>query len=81
MQMKIPGDHVLRGWAMVHAGWLLNRCHLTSGNGVTAYMAVRGRPYKDRICAFGEEVYTLDSLRTTYQCQWYVKSPMQNLKE
>jgi len=39
MQMKIPEDHVLRGWAMIHAGWLLNRCHLTSGKGVTAYMA------------------------------------------
>jgi hypothetical protein len=70
MQMKIPEDHVLRGWAMVHVGWLLNRCHLTSGNGVTAYMAVRGRRYKGRVCAFGEEVYTLDSLRKTYQCQW-----------
>ena len=69
MQMKIPEDHVLRGWAMVHAGWLRNRCHLTSGNGVTAYMAVRGSRYKGRVCAFGEEVYTLDSLRKTYQCQ------------
>ena len=41
----IPEEHVLRGWAMVHAAWLLNRYHLTSSNGVTAYMAVRGRPY------------------------------------
>ena len=68
--MKTPEDHVLRGWAMIHAGWLPNRCHLTSGKGVTAYMAVRGRPYKGRDCALGGEVYTLDSLRKTYQCQW-----------
>lgn len=61
MQMKIPDDHVLRAWAMVHGSWLLNRYHLTSSNGVTAYMAVRGRPYKGRVCAFGEEVYALDS--------------------
>ena len=50
--------------------WLLNRYHLTSGNGVTAYMAVCGRPYKGRVCAFGEEVYALDSLQQKYQCQW-----------
>ena len=70
MQMKIPDDHVLRAWAMVHGSWLLNRYHLTSSNGVTAYMAVRGRPYKGRVCAFGEEVYALDSLQQKYQCQW-----------
>ena len=56
MQMKIPDGHVLQAWAMVHGCWLLNRYHLTSSNGVTAYMAVRGRPYKGRVCAFGEEV-------------------------
>jgi hypothetical protein len=70
MQMKLAEDHVLRGWAMVHAGWLLNRYHLTSSSGITAYMAVRGRPYKGRVCAFGEEVYALDSLQQKYQCQW-----------
>ena len=70
MEMKLAEDHVLRGWAMVHAGWLLNRYHLTSSSGITAYMAVRGRPYKGRVCAFGEEVYALDSLQQKYQCQW-----------
>jgi hypothetical protein len=68
--MKLAEDHVLRGWAMVHAGWLLNRYHLTSSSGITAYMSVRGRPYKGRVCAFGEEVYALDSLQQKYQCQW-----------
>ena len=66
----IPEEHVLRGWAMVHAAWLLNRYHLTSSNGVTAYMAVRGRPYRGRVCSFGEEVYGLDSLQQKYQRQW-----------
>ena len=70
MDMKIPEDHALQGWAMVHAGRLLNRYHITSSNGITAYMGVRGRPYKGRVCAFGEEVYALDSLQQKYQCQW-----------
>ena len=33
-------------------------------------MAVRGRPYRGRVCSFGEEVYGLDSLQQKYQCQW-----------
>ena len=57
--MVIPEDHVLRGWFVVHAGWLLNRFHVTSTNGVTAFMALRGRPYRERVCAFGEVVYAL----------------------
>ena len=46
MKMNIPDGHALHGCIMVHAGWLLNRYHLTSGNGVTAYMVVRGDPTK-----------------------------------
>lgn len=33
-------------------------------------MAMRGRPYRGRVCAFGEDVYALDSLQQKYQCQW-----------
>ena len=39
MEMVIPEDHVLGGWSVVHAGWLLSRFHVTSANGVTAFMA------------------------------------------
>lgn len=69
MEMPIPEDHALQ-WAIVFAGWLLKRYHITSSNGITAYMGVRGRPYKTRVGAFGEEVYALDSLQQKYQCQW-----------
>ena len=70
MQMKLPEAHVLHGWAIVHAGWLLNRYHLSSSTGITAFMGVRGRPYRGRVCSFGEEVYGLDSLQLKFQCQW-----------
>eukprot|EP00435_Cladocopium_sp_Y103_P025443 s995_g6.t1 len=70
MQASIPEEHVLRAWAMILAGWLLNRYHLIASNGITAFMAVKGRPYRGRVCAFGEEVYALDSLQKKYQCQW-----------
>ena len=70
MEMKIAEDRALQGWAMVHAGWLLSRYRITSSNGITAYMGVRGRQFKGRVCAFGEEVYALDSLQQKYQCQW-----------
>eukprot|EP00435_Cladocopium_sp_Y103_P043647 s2238_g12.t1 len=70
MALRIPESHVLQGWSFVHAAWLLNRYHLSSSTGVTAFMAVRGRPYKGRVCAFGEEVFALDSLQQKYQCQW-----------
>eukprot|EP00435_Cladocopium_sp_Y103_P023304 s2901_g5.t1 len=70
IQAVIPESHPLRGWAMIHAAWLLNRFHITSSNGIAAFMAVRGRPYRGRVCAFGEEVYALDSLQQKYQCQW-----------
>ena len=33
-------------------------------------MALRGRPYRGRICAFGEEVYALDPLQVKYATQW-----------
>ena len=70
MQMKLPGADVLHGWAIVHAGWWLNRYHLSSSTGITAFMGVRGRPYRGRVCSFGEEVYGLDSLQLKFQCQW-----------
>ena len=70
MEMVIPEDHVIRGWAIVEAGWLVNRFHVTTTNGVTAIMSLRGRPYRGTVFAFGEEVYALDSFQQKHQCQW-----------
>ena len=70
IKAKLKPDHVLHSWAIIHAAWLLNRFHIANATGVTAFMAVRGRPYKGRICNFGSEVYALDALRQKYQSQW-----------
>ena len=51
MQMKLSETHVLHGWAIVHAGWLLTRYHhLSSSIGITVFMGVKGRPYRGRVC-------------------------------
>ena len=39
--LRDPEDHPLQGWAMVHAGWLLNRYHITSSTGITAFKSSR----------------------------------------
>ena len=73
MQVKFPSEHPLRGWSVVHGAWLLNRYHISSSTGTTAFMSLRGRPYKGRVCAFGEEVFALDSLdplQAKYSTQW-----------
>ena len=70
MRVCFPPDHVLRGWSVLHGAWLLNRYHVSSSTGTTAFMALRGRPYRGRICAFGEEVYALDPLQAKYAAQW-----------
>ncbi|CAK8995861.1 Retrovirus-related Pol polyprotein from transposon TNT 1-94 [Includes: Protease [Durusdinium trenchii] len=62
--------HVLQAWSMVHACWLLNRYHVTSATGMTAYLSVKGRPYKGRVCCFGESVHGLDPLQAKYKSQW-----------
>ena len=67
---KFPKDHVMHAWAMIHGAWLLNRYHMSSSTGVTAHMSLRGRPYKGRVCAFGEEVFALDPLQLKYNIQW-----------
>ena len=63
-------EHVLRSWAMTHAAWLLNRFHVSAVTGVTAFMSLRGRPYKGRVCLFAQMVYALDALQAKYTAQW-----------
>ena len=70
MQVKFPSEHPLRGWSVVHGAWLLNRYHISSSTGTTAFTSLRGRPYKGRVCAFGEEVFALDPLQAKYSTQW-----------
>ena len=70
MKVKFPSEHPLRAWAVIHGAWLLNRYHVASPTGTTAFMSLRGRPYKGRICAFGEEVFALDPLQAKYSTQW-----------
>ena len=61
---------VLHSWALMHASWLLNRYHVSNSTGVTAYMSVKGRPYRGRVCCFGELVHGLDPLQAKYRSQW-----------
>ena len=70
MRVKFPSEHPLRAWAVIHGAWLLNRYHVASSTGTTAFMSLCGRPYKGRICAFGEEVFALDPLQAKYSTQW-----------
>ena len=63
-------QHVLQSWALIHACWLLNRYHVTSSTGMTAYLSVKGRPYRGRVCCFGETVHGLDPLQAKYKSQW-----------
>ena len=59
MWLKFPGDHPLRAWSVTHGAWLLKSYHVASSRGTTAFMSLRGRPYRGRICAFGEEGFRL----------------------
>lgn len=70
MKVKFPDDHPLRAWAVIHGAWLLNRYHISSSTGTTAFMSLRGRPYREKVCAFGEEVFALDPLQAKYSTQW-----------
>ena len=70
MRVKFAPEHPLRGWSVIHGAWLLNRFHIASSIGTTAFMSLRGRPYKGRVCAFGEEVFALDPLQAKYSSQW-----------
>lgn len=36
---------------------------MTSATGMTAYLSVKGRPYRGRVCCFGETVLGLDPLQ------------------
>ena len=69
-KVKFRAEHPLRAWAVIHGAWLLNRYHTSSSTGTTAFMSLRGRPYKGRIYAFGEEMFALDPLQAKYSTQW-----------
>ena len=64
---EISQEHPLRGWSVMHGAWLLNRYHISSSTCTTASMSLRGRPYKGKICAFGEQVFALPA---KYVSQW-----------
>jgi len=63
LRVKFPAEHPLRGWSVIHGAWLLNRYHVASSLGTTAFMSLRGRPCKG---AFGEVVFALDPLQAKY---------------
>lgn len=42
---------VFQSWALVHACWLLNRYHVKSATGTTAYLSVKGRHTKTECAA------------------------------
>ena len=68
--IAIPKEHVLHAWSMHHSAWLLNRFHIPDTTGITAYMSLRGRGYKGRVCTFATTVYGLDPLQAKYNAQW-----------
>eukprot|EP00435_Cladocopium_sp_Y103_P037670 s676_g10.t1 len=70
MKVKFAEEHPLRPWAVIHGAWLLSRCHVASSTATPAFMSLRSRPYKGRVCAFGEEVFALDPLQAKYNTQW-----------
>ena len=70
MKVKFPAEHPPRAWAIIHGAWLLNRFHVSSPTATTAFMSLRGRPYRGRVCAFGEEAFALDPLQAKYSTQW-----------
>ena len=69
-RIVLEEKHFLHAWAMSHAAWLLNRCHVSNATGLTAHIALRGRPYKGCVCCFGESIYGLDGLQPKYKSQW-----------
>ena len=42
---KLPEEHPLHAWTMIHAPWILNRFHVSNVTGMTSHTALRGRPY------------------------------------
>ena len=73
VKVKVPHDAVLQAWAFQHGAWLINKFHTSSVTGLTAFQWVQGRPYRGRICTFGETVYGHDakqSLKYRFRLQW-----------
>ena len=53
--VKLEAKHPLVAWSYLHAAWLLNRYHQSSGQ-ATAFEAAYGRKYNGKITSFGEFV-------------------------
>eukprot|EP00434_Breviolum_minutum_P036030 symbB.v1.2.031909.t1/scaffold3757.1/size50859/1 len=70
VKVKIPPDAMLQAWAFQHGAWLVNKFHKSSTTGLTAFQCVHGRPYRGRICTFGESVYGHDAKQSKYRLQW-----------
>ena len=70
VKVKIPPDAMLQAWAFQHGSWLVNKFHKSSTTGLTAFQCVHGRPYRGRICTFGESVYGHDAKQSKYRLQW-----------
>ena len=70
VKVKIPPDAMLQAWAFQHGAWLVNKFHKSSVTGLTAFQCVHGRPYRGRICTFGESVYGHDAKQSKYRLQW-----------
>ena len=45
-------------------------CDKFNRHDMTAYLSVKGRPYRGRVCCFGETVHGLDPLQAKYKSQW-----------
>ena len=61
---------MIQAWAFQHGAWLINKFHRSSATGLTAFQCVHGRPYRGRICTFGESVYGHDAKQSKYKLQW-----------
>ena len=53
--LRFNGQHPLWTWACRHSAWLLNRYQPVQG--ATSYELVHGRPYKGKLCQYGEVVF------------------------
>ena len=70
LEALIPANAVIQAWAFQHGAWLINKFHKSSVTGLTAFQCVHGRPYRGRICTFGESVYGHDAKQSKYKLQW-----------
>ena len=63
-------ERAIHSWAARHSAWLLNRYAVHSTLKTTPFQALHGRPYGERICAFGSTVFALDEHKSKYERRW-----------